>query len=363
MSEYHIGGGEGVGPGEPLGVMTEGLGFPLRPVHPTGVVVVGARPTEDAGNGTVADDVNNTDFTSQAGTTYLPISSNMVVTFVHKSVAYNYVGPTGVTVGIGGDYVTLDEDYVAIGTGDHSIMSNRDQADAHPMAAITGLEDAQLAQDQALTDHEAAADPHPVYPLETDCLDTFVMAGYGGIDLGNPVALPDITLLYQTLPFDMAALATPRFVTQDIAQEGLRFARPGIWSISVNFALEHDSSNSGRTFRARLTNVDKGTSSDGVVIGIGRNSEATNFGAALLAEVASANLGDLYVIEVGAASATISNVDLESGSFTTFQVGTAATIESGGGISTIPPDGSSIQNLEVDDFDNDGDLDIRVTID
>ena len=127
------------------------------------------------GTGNVWDDLNATDFTGHqyAGVdgcvaTALSIKTNSIVTFGHNAISYIWEGPRGVCVGVGGTYSAIAGDLVPLGTGDHAILTNRDIADAHPMAAITGLLADQTRQDSALAAHEGAPDPHPQYLLETD---------------------------------------------------------------------------------------------------------------------------------------------------------------------------------------------------
>lgn len=59
--------------------------------------------TDDAGDGTVADDINNTDFTGQQGAVgtcaECPVGTN--VAFYHKGIQYLYTGPTPASYGLG----------------------------------------------------------------------------------------------------------------------------------------------------------------------------------------------------------------------------------------------------------------------
>ncbi len=93
---------------------------------------------------TISQDVNAMDWTGHqyADGTALSIERNYVVTFGNNaSIAYSWIGPKPVTVGLGGDYVATDADFMAVGTGDHSILINRDLPDSHPISAITSLQD------------------------------------------------------------------------------------------------------------------------------------------------------------------------------------------------------------------------------
>ncbi len=151
------------------------------------ITIIGAEATDDAGDGTVAGDVNATDFTSQVGTTFLPVAVSDYLLVEHKNVAYIYIGPRPVNLGVGGDYVSVADDYVPTGTNDHALLVNRNAADAHPMSAITGLLADQTRQDDALVAHEAAANPHPTYrdhSLQTNrnIADQHPMSAITGLD-------------------------------------------------------------------------------------------------------------------------------------------------------------------------------------
>ena len=164
MADWHI--NATLGPAvDELGKMTEGLGKPLRQVQESSVISYGANPTADAGDGTVAGDMNATNWTGHpfAAGTCLSIETAHVVTVGHKDVSYLYQGPRGVCVGVGGDYVTTATDYSVLGTADHSLLQQRDAANAHPMTAVTGLTTDQQRQDDAHTAHTgASADAHPM---------------------------------------------------------------------------------------------------------------------------------------------------------------------------------------------------------
>ena len=63
--------------------------------------------TDDAGDGSPIDDLNNTDFTAQTGTTFAPIDELTAYIFLHKGTAYHWVGTRNVTVGVGGTHAAI----------------------------------------------------------------------------------------------------------------------------------------------------------------------------------------------------------------------------------------------------------------
>ncbi len=132
-----------------------------------GITTQGYRIEDDAGDGSVADDCNNTDFTDQgdiSDNTVAEIPLSAVTTFVHKAVSYNWVGPTDVTVGIGGSYIAQPTDFTGIGTADHANLVGIDQPNQHPTSAITGLDDDQTAQDDATAQVQTNLSAHMASP-------------------------------------------------------------------------------------------------------------------------------------------------------------------------------------------------------
>lgn len=306
-----ISGGPGDSSGQKLGEVTQGIGFEQLPVNEEGVETLSLTATDDAGNGSVEDDVNNTDFTSQTGTTFASLAVNEFVSIVHKAVLYSYTGPKPVDIGVGGDYVTLATDYVAQGTADHDLLVNRTATDSHPTSAITGLDADQATQDQNLVDHETdPGDPHPQYALETSALATFTSAGYGGVGVDAPIGMANITASFQTLTgFDIALLSNPKGITQDFPNDGLRFAVQGVWQVSVKVSLTFIEENAGRQIQLRVWNGTDGTPS-AVTFNyfVGRNQAGANLAFTLNFDYPAPDVGDLIQLQVASSSDTFTGV-------------------------------------------------------
>lgn len=121
-----------------------------------------------AGTGNVEDDFNATDFTGHpnANGTALVIEPYNLLIIGHQNVAYIWIGPTGVEVGVGGNYTAVNSDFQPLGTADHALLTNRDAMDQHPQSAITNLVADQATQDSRLTtleQHPPRTDnPHQV---------------------------------------------------------------------------------------------------------------------------------------------------------------------------------------------------------
>lgn len=298
----YISGGPGDSQGQQIAEVTQGIGLEQVPVNEETIVSFGITATDDAGDGTVESDVNATDFTSQLGTTFAPIENNYLVTVVHKAVAYLYQGPRPVNLGVGGDYVSVADDYTALGTADHNLLTNRTLADQHPQSAITDLLTDQATQDQNLLDHEAAPDPHPQYALESAAIAAFVAAGYGGIGVDNEVAMPNITGAYQTLTgFDLALIPAPKGVVQDFPNNALIFNAEGIWQLSVKVTLAFAESNAGRQLSLRIWNNTSGSPS-GVefIFFVGRNQAGANLSFVLNGSFPADAVGDEIQLQVAA---------------------------------------------------------------
>jgi len=189
------------------------------------------------------------------------------------------------------------------------------QADVESRDTTT-LNTATAYTDSELVNHVANADPHPQYALETAALDIFTTAGYGGIRRDPPIGMGNIGAGWQVVPFNTASLTTPKRVTQDIGNNALRFLNEGVVQVSVSLSVEHNSSNGGRQFSIRLTNLDSGISGNGYIVFVGRNAEGTNIGITLIAEVALSDINQRYVIEIGGSPDTFSSVVLDAGILT-----------------------------------------------
>lgn len=309
----YISGGQGESEGQKLGEVTQGIGLEQLPVNEEGVESISLLATDDAGDGTVEGDTNATDFTSQTGTTFAEIQSNQVVTVVHKAVAYSYVGPKDVTIGVGGSYVTVNADYVAQGTADHSLLTNLTSPDQHPQSAITDLVSDQAQQDQNLVDHETAPDPHTQYVLNDEGLATWVLAGYGSIGQDAGYSIGSLTGAWVTLEWDEALIAAPRGVTQDLVNNGLVLTAEGVWQFNIKVSLTFAESNTGRQIGLRIFNLTDGTASGKpFVFFVGRNQAGENLPIPVTFEVSSDAVGDIIQLQIaglnGDTFSTVQNI-------------------------------------------------------
>jgi len=129
-------------------------------------------------------------------------------------------------------------------------------------------------------------------------------AAYGGMEIDSPpvvaVDIPAVTYLpitfYQSLHLPSRGCTfDPVGGTVSIDSEV-----PGVWQFILNFTIEHNESNSGRTVNVRLFNVTDGLPvGSSWPIGIGRNQPTTNFAHTFMAEVFPALTGKLFRFEIG----------------------------------------------------------------
>lgn len=153
------------------------------------------------------------------------------------------------------------------------------------------------AQDAA---HVAHADPHTQYVERQEAVDTFVLAAYGGVQAVLPIdgGPTSIGAAWTPLTFDMVVQpAIPKYFTVDAANGTLQAHFNGMYAVAITVAFEHNSSNSGRTTNIRVYNVTQGIGGAGVVVGTGRNAEATSFSGTILYQVVNDN--DVFRIEIG----------------------------------------------------------------
>ena len=153
---------------------------------------------------------------------------------------------------------------------------------------------------------------------EIAALIVFTASGYGGITLEADAAQPDIDSTFKTIVgWDGVSLTNPRFITQDFANDGLRFTAQGIWQINIQATIFHNILNAGRAMQLRLFDVAAGTAiGNPVVFGTGRNVEVTNVVVSgILVDVPDTFLDDLVVLQLNSTSGTYLSVICIGGSF------------------------------------------------
>ena len=322
MPDFNVAGTIGPPSGAIGESMLQGLGHPLREVVDVDVSTYTLQATDDAGDGTVADDVNNTDFTGQppgSGNpdTFATIGPRDIVNVTHALVLYQYTGPHDVTIGLGGNYTTVAGDYFVQGTADHALLANLDAADQHPQSAVIGLVAGQAAQDQAFIDHISPLveiDPHEQYLHEDAAVQVFQGLGYGGIDQSadTPIVLG---AGWTTIDGWVAGVATaPIQVVQDILNGGLQLGFSGLWNVNILVNVAHNEDNGSRELGLRLFNFTAGVPlSSALTIPVGRNQPGTFISIPLLVEVSTVD--QLIQLQLSALIDTFSAVAIANAHF------------------------------------------------
>ena len=94
----------------------------------------------------------------------------------------------------------------------------------------------------------------------------------------------------------------------------------------MSFTIRHDEANASREFQVRARNTVSGATTEGTAVGIGRNTGVTNFSKSILVEVATGDIEELFVFEIGGTTDIIANVELEDYNFIANSVGPALTV-------------------------------------
>ena len=287
-----------------------------------------AVPTFNAGNGTIEGDTNATDWTGhdRANGTRLEITVTDSVIFSHGGVVYQYIGKKPVLLGVGGDYTTVNSDFVPIGTGDHDILNNRSLPDAHPISAITNLQSElnDKADQTSLDAHtgdgsihftETSIDHNNIQNIGTDThaqlearlvvLEDLIIqmsvAGYGGATQEANISFDIPVTTYITVPFDTKIFpTTERGFIVDLAAETFKFTVKGAWAVNVTFNLENITElNSSRTFNIRLFNVTDATAGKTSVVPVSRNQGDVLVAITFLVNIDATLVNKNFRLEVG----------------------------------------------------------------
>ena len=236
------------------------------------------------------------------------IPPNATVFVGYGDVSYRYFGPTEVCIGSGGaggrypNYVTTADDWAAIGTTNHAVLTGRDVVDSHPQAAITGLVAEQNTQNSRLDAIEAE-----LIRLEQDKLDTanalqlFSFAAYGEAECPNDTAFSDLGAAWQDLDiFTVSNLAAPRGVVINLTNGQFSVENSGVYAVNLSGAIEHDISQSGRITYVRLYNYTAASAvGAGIALGTGRNAAATSVVATLLADIGATHINQALGFQIG----------------------------------------------------------------
>ena len=136
---------------------------------------------------------------------------------------------------------------------------------------------------------------------ETDA--RYVVAAYGGLKMTAPSVVGfTIGVAYATVTqFDALAI-TPKYITPDVPTDSLAIQYPGIYQMTLNMSLDHNSVNAGRSFNARLYDTTAAAPiGSAYTVGVGRDETSTAFSMAVLTEVLGPIIGHKLVLQLGGA--------------------------------------------------------------
>lgn len=126
-----------------------------------------------------------------------------------------------------------------------------------------------------------------------------VFAAYGTIRLSTPTAMADLTGgNWVVMPADQGIIPTPRYVIYDLANNGLILQSGGIWTLSINISIQHNELNAGREIGVRLYNFTQDTVITTTLVGIARNTTATNISFSVTIPIAY-QAGDVLQVQIG----------------------------------------------------------------
>jgi hypothetical protein len=140
-----------------------------------------------------------------------------------------------------------------------------------------------------------------IYALADFSIDTYTVAGYGGIGQNAASApLADVNATFTTLNTFDIPLIVPRGVAYSFPNDSMALEFPGVWYQSIKVTLEHNELNAGRVIALRTLNLTTGTPS-GVVFryGVARNVAVSNLTLGAFFEVAEDRVGDEIVLQLG----------------------------------------------------------------
>lgn len=273
----------------------------LKSVQDADVITIGE---SIPGSGNVWSDVNAYCFTGafSDGACRMCIAPNAIAYVGHGSIVYRYFGPTEVCIGSGGEggkyphYTTVEEDWVPTGTTTHTALSDRYTANQHRIDNITDLRDYLNTIDAELA------------RLEQDKLDiadavaVFTFSAYFNMSVPTGTPFADLDATWQDLDILSSTFAPRGFV--DEGNSKFSFQYPGVYLLAFAGTFEHDVLiNTGRTTGLRLHDYTNGADIGEVVIGAGRNAEASSTSAVPLTNITEADVGHVFGVQMGGGDA------------------------------------------------------------
>lgn len=156
--------------------------------------------------------------------------------------------------------------------------------------------------------------------IDSETQQLFTFAAYGAIDIHTPHPDGNIGVGWQPLDFYNTVRVPARGITLGLNGE-FSVDNQGVYMLNLTGSVEHNSSNGGRSFNIRLYNVTDGIAEPGILIGTGRNAEATTIPVSSLFELSPADVGKIFRAEYGGSGDTYSAVVWNALNFSIHNVG------------------------------------------
>lgn len=122
------------------------------------------------------------------------------------------------------------------------------------------------------------------YSLADFIADNYVIAGYGSVSRGAPIALANIGSSWQDLTWDGTAIPDPKGVAYNLP-EGYTLEQPGVWNQNIMITLAFNDANAGRKLQLRIRNTTDGDNSDLLDFFVGRNQDGMTLTVGVLVQV------------------------------------------------------------------------------
>ena len=136
--------------------------------------------------------------------------------------------------------------------------------------------------------------------------------GVGMMHLQYLIIYPnDITAAYLDLTAYDEILVPPRGCTLNLTTGRFTIDYPAVWEITLTYFATATETQQSRTYELQLFNVTEGVALDPVSVGLGRNSQGLSVTLPLMLVFDETDIGDVFVFQVGKASATIEILRLD----------------------------------------------------
>jgi len=139
---------------------------------------------------------------------------------------------------------------------------------------------------------------YAVSALQLWVANTFVVAMYSSM-YGGGDAIIDLDATWQPITAYDGDAFTPKGITTDPVNGTIAFDVDGVYTLTIFINALHNEVNSSRNTGIRLFNVTDGVPGGQIVIGTARNQDVTALGVTLIVEIADADKGKLFRLEMG----------------------------------------------------------------